>query len=234
MNYFKIYENLIEDAKKNPKPDSYKELHHIVPKCMGGENSKYNLVLLTARQHYLAHWLLYKMYNTTELVHAWYSMSRIGNGQNERSINSHLFEYCKKRRNKILSERYSGEGNNFFGKKHSDETKKKLSEIHSGKIYKTQEQINDWVKTVAKKPKSDEHKSKISRKGLIMLQNLYTKEIVRVSKNDELCNNPDWVNPRKLNPEQKYKCEYCDVVTTASNLKRWHNQNCKRKLNYEN
>jgi hypothetical protein len=61
MNYFIIYENLISNAKLNPKIDTYKETHHILPKCMGGDDSKENLVMLTARQHYLAHWLLYKL-----------------------------------------------------------------------------------------------------------------------------------------------------------------------------
>ena len=75
MNYSKIYDALITDAKENPKPDEYKESHHIVPRCMGGDDSNDNLVKLTARQHYLAHWLLYKMYRTTSLVHAWHCVS---------------------------------------------------------------------------------------------------------------------------------------------------------------
>lgn len=229
MDYFKLYKNLIHDAKTNPKLNEYKEKHHIIPKCMGGTDVSENLILLTARQHYLAHWLLYKMYRTPTLVHAWHSMSRIGVGQECRSINSHLFEYCKKERNKILSDQYSGSGNTFYGKKHTDETKRKLSEIHSGKVYKTQEQINDWVKRVAKKPKSDEHKRKISRCGLGMLQHIYTKEIIRVLLTDDRFNSNEWVNPRKLTPEKKYKCEHCDIITTPANLKRWHNEKCKHR-----
>lgn len=234
MNYYKIYEDLILEAKTNPKLDDYKESHHIIPCCMGGDDSKENLVLLTARQHYLAHWLLYKMYKTSSLVHAWHSMSRIGVGQGDRSINSHLFEYCKKERSKILSIQYSGEGNNFYGKRHSAETKQKLSNIHSGKNYRTEKQISDWVEMVAKKPKSNEHREKIGRKGLRMLQNVHTKEIIRVPISDDRFNCSDWVNPRKLKPERKYKCSYCDTATTASNVKRWHNDNCKRKPQNEN
>jgi hypothetical protein len=229
MNYSKIYNNLIQDAKDNPKSDLYKETHHIIPKCMFGDDSLNNLVELTARQHYLAHWLLYKIYKTKELAHAWHCMSVIGIGQKERSINSHLFEYCKKERNRILSEEYSGSGNNFFGKNHTEETKIKLSKIHSGKCYKTPEQIKEWVNSVAKRKKTTEHKSKIGRKGLVMLQNIYTKEIVRVPFDDSRCDDYAWVNPRKLSPEIKYKCEYCEIITTPSNLTRWHNENCKRK-----
>lgn len=229
MDYLKIYDNLINDAKVNPKSDEYKESHHIIPKCLGGNDSPENLVRLTARQHYLAHWLLYKIYGTSSLVHAWYSMSRIGKGQGDRTVNSHLFERCKKQRRKHLSEKYSGDGNNFYGKTHSEKTKQYLSELHSGKVYKSDEQIKDWVESVAKKPKTKNHREKIGRKGLVMLQHTITGEIVRVLQTDSRLNSTDWVNPRKITPEKKYKCLYCEVITTPSNLKRWHNDNCKRK-----
>lgn len=229
MNYSKIYEDLIFDAVNNPKPDEYKEIHHIIPKCLGGSDHPENLVRLTARQHYLTHWLLYKMHKTSSLVHAWHSMSRVGKGQSTRTINSHLFEYCKKHRRNHLSKQYSGEGNNFYGKSHSEETKNRLSEVHTGKVYKTKEQIKEWVENIAKKPKTKEHREKIGRKGLVMLQHIMSKEIVRVPYSDYRLNSDDWVNPRKISPEKKYKCLYCDVITTKSNLKRWHNDNCKRK-----
>lgn len=67
MNYKKIYEDLCQKAKKqNRKKRSgvHYELHHIVPVCLGGKgNTKKtpnhpNLVLLTAKEHYIAHRLL--------------------------------------------------------------------------------------------------------------------------------------------------------------------------------
>jgi uncharacterized protein YacL len=90
------------------------------------------------------------------------------------------------------------------------------------------------VECVAKKPKSKEHRDKIGRPGLSMLQNIHTNEIIRVPLTDQRFNSSDWVNPRKLKPEMLYKCAHCDIVTNASNLKRWHNDNCKRKLKNEN
>ena len=230
MNYSKIYEDLMLDASCNPKQDDYKESHHIVPKCMGGDDSKENLIKLTARQHYLAHWLLYKIYKTSSLVHAWHSMSRIGKGQDKRQINSHLFQYCKIERKKHLSKQSTGSGNSFYGKHHTEKTKKRLSEMQLGKIYKTEKQIKEWVESVAKKPKTKDHRDKIGRKGLGMLQHIHTKEIIRVPLTDQRFNSSDWVHPKKLNPEQKYKCDYCDIVTISGNLKRWHNDKCKRKV----
>jgi len=39
----------------------YLEKHHIVPKSLGGSNESHNLVMFTAREHYVAHRLLTKM-----------------------------------------------------------------------------------------------------------------------------------------------------------------------------
>lgn len=70
MNYQRIYNQLIERGKKENRkklkhtnPDFvYYERHHIIPRCLGGSNDKENLVLLTAREHFLAHWLLVRIY----------------------------------------------------------------------------------------------------------------------------------------------------------------------------
>jgi hypothetical protein len=64
MNYTRIYKNIIERAKQQQrdKKQGYFERHHILPKSIGGTNSKENLVLLTAKEHYIAHMLLVEMY----------------------------------------------------------------------------------------------------------------------------------------------------------------------------
>lgn len=231
MDYTKIYNQLIKDAIDSPKDELYKESHHIIPKCLGGSDDKTNMVKLTARQHYLAHWLLYKIHKTSALVHAWHNMSRIGVGQESRRINSHLFEYCKKHRGTVLSESSKGKNNNFYGKTHTDEVKLKLSEMHKTlRLWENRsESHRKNLLASQKKPKTDEHRVKIGRKGYVMLQNKHTLEIIRVPASDIRTTNSDWVNPRKIVPEKKYKCQHCDIVTIAGNLKRWHNDNCKKR-----
>lgn len=132
MDYQKIYNQLIQSAINNPKPDQYKETHHIIPVCMSGSNKKENLVRLTARQHFVAHWLLFKIHRNTKLAHAWFSMCRVGIGQDKRKVNSKHFARVKEVRSKLMSENSKGENNHFYGKKHSDETKRKLIEIRTG------------------------------------------------------------------------------------------------------
>lgn len=92
----------------------------------------------------------------------------------------------------------------------------------------SEDAIANWVGKVASKPKSDDHKAKLGRKGLIMLQNKDTLEIVRVPTDSNL-DRSVWLNPKKIKPEDKFKCKHCDIVTIKANLKRWHNENCKFK-----
>jgi len=74
MNYKKVYEQIITKAQSENRIkglDIYYERHHIIPKCLGGDNSKDNLVLLTGKEHYICHKLLVCIYpNNTKLVFA--------------------------------------------------------------------------------------------------------------------------------------------------------------------
>lgn len=63
------YDKLIERGKNrcSSKEEAkqflgYVESHHIIPKCMNGLDNEENIVHLTAREHYVAHQLLVKIY----------------------------------------------------------------------------------------------------------------------------------------------------------------------------
>lgn len=81
--YTKHYMLFIEKAKSRILPkETYTEKHHIIPRSMGGNNKKENLVELTAREHFICHWLLIKMTTAThrnKMLHALMFMS----GKNE-------------------------------------------------------------------------------------------------------------------------------------------------------
>ena len=65
MNWSAIYKNTIDKAlmeKRTKSTEIYYEYHHIIPKHMGGDNSEDNLVLLTFREHVLAHYMLWRMH----------------------------------------------------------------------------------------------------------------------------------------------------------------------------
>lgn len=58
--YSKLYIKIISIAKQRVI-NGYTERHHIIPQSLGGSNGKNNLVDLTAREHFICHWLLIKM-----------------------------------------------------------------------------------------------------------------------------------------------------------------------------
>jgi len=65
MNWKVIYKNLIDKAileNRIRSTEIYYENHHIIPKHMGGDNLEDNLVLLTFKEHILAHYLLWRIY----------------------------------------------------------------------------------------------------------------------------------------------------------------------------
>ena len=72
MNYLKAYYKLI-DSRKGLDRDCYLESHHIVPRSVYGKgilkddhltdvNAPENLINLTGREHFVAHWLLYRAF----------------------------------------------------------------------------------------------------------------------------------------------------------------------------
>jgi hypothetical protein len=57
--YTRWYYNIVNSAKTRI-PIGYTEKHHIIPKSCGGDDSKDNLVRLTAKEHFICHLLLTK------------------------------------------------------------------------------------------------------------------------------------------------------------------------------
>lgn len=66
MNYKKIYYALVEKAKvrglDKSKHEGYFEIHHVVPRCLGGSDDASNLVMFTMREHILSHVFLWRAY----------------------------------------------------------------------------------------------------------------------------------------------------------------------------
>lgn len=66
--YSEWYYKIIDRAKGRTL-DGYVEHHHIIPRCIGGSDDPENIVRLTAREHYICHWLLTKMASTKNEHH---------------------------------------------------------------------------------------------------------------------------------------------------------------------
>jgi hypothetical protein len=117
MNYEKIYNILIDNAK-NRQIDGYTESHHVIPKSMGGSDDKENLVLLTAREHYIAHNLLHRIYKNAEMRYAFVLMVNAENKRQQRDykITSRMYETAKRLNSEETSRRCLGKQKHNVGK----------------------------------------------------------------------------------------------------------------------
>lgn len=112
--------------------DGYCERHHIKPRCLGGKNTKENLIDLYAREHFIAHKLLaHENPNNSQLVYAFWMMAHIGRVE----VTPEEYEEARIACSKIMSRDrkgwYLGEANPNFGNKWSDEQKQHMSEVKS-------------------------------------------------------------------------------------------------------
>lgn len=106
MDYAKIYESLISRAHGRVL-EGYTEKHHIIPRCLGGQDTPDNIAILTAREHYLAHLLLVKMHpKNHQLVYA-ASMMCSPSGRLQR-YNNRQYEWLKIQRAEAMSILHKG------------------------------------------------------------------------------------------------------------------------------
>lgn len=97
MDYKRAHDNIIQKRLTVGDPIGYSESHHIVPRSFGGDNSKSNLVNLTAREHFIIHRLLAKMYPNTGMVHAVYRMACADIGTGRYKVTARTYEELRKR-----------------------------------------------------------------------------------------------------------------------------------------
>ena len=134
MNYQKIYVSIVlraknecavRDTNKNLN-GAYYEVHHIIPKSLGGTNDKNNMVALTAREHFICHWLLAKIYprgsiEQYKMLSALWRMRGESNAQHgKRYINSRTYELLRTEYRSLVSKYMSiiqaGTRNSQYGR----------------------------------------------------------------------------------------------------------------------
>lgn len=86
---------------------------------MGGSDNADNIVALTAREHFIIHWLLMKIHKNKQMVYSFHCMTKpVGNGRTR--YTSHSFKYAREAMAKWISENMSGENHPFYGLKGKD------------------------------------------------------------------------------------------------------------------
>lgn len=142
--YKKWYDAIVENAKSQNRNLDYFENHHIIPKSLGGSDDSSNIVKLSAREHFICHFLLTKFtsgHDYQKMIYACQGMRRSRKYQN-RYINARLYEIVKREAANIQSQKFLGKkltpehrskiSASLTGKKHSPETVKKRKDANTG------------------------------------------------------------------------------------------------------
>lgn len=237
MNYHKIYNSLVEQAKTSPF-EGYKESHHIIPKCMGGSDDDSNLVLLSARQHYIAHLLLVKINpQNHRLVYA-ANMMTVPTSKSKERTNNRRYEWIRERL--LEAERQ---------KVFSEETRRRMAEGKKNQKRVTcphcqQEgligNMNRWHFDNCKLKPGNENIERVfagvgcsHKNGNVSKERATCPHCGTESTKNYLhshipycAKNPDRKTPKK---REQLTCPHCQKTGDASNIKRWHFNNCKFK-----
>ena len=123
------------DSLKSQAIEGYSEKHHIVPRSMGGADYKDNLIALTPRQHFVAHWMLWKAFGGN-MGRAFFMMSNFGKYG---KVNSRTYGKARDDYSKEASIQRKGQKMPPFSDEHREKLKqaklgKKLSAEHIEKV----------------------------------------------------------------------------------------------------
>jgi hypothetical protein len=219
MDYRRIYNNICNKANNEIEVryskylnGEYFEGHHILPICLGGtgkstnwksKNNKHpNIIPLTAKEHFLCHKLLCKIYpNNQKLAYAYFAMCVQKNQAQASRINVSAKEYsdAKIHRSKLGL---------------SDDHKRKIGLAHKGKTQIVTEETRIKLSAASKgKPKSEEWKQKIRK----------PKSEEWKQKNRKPKSNKD----NYKYPKKKITCTVCGHISAPNIIHRYHLTNCK-------
>jgi len=243
--YTKTYYNIVNRASQRTL-DGYTETHHIIPKSLGGEDTQKNLVVLTAREHFLCHWLLTRMVDNKR--DQWSMINALGfmmwvenNNQKRYKVNARLYEQLKRKHSEAKSWALSGERNGMYGKKHSEETIERMKEYQQNRPPMSEEAREKIRQSKLGKARDEETKRKISesKKGTQVGENnpMYGK----THSNETRRKQSEAAKRRKYSAETIEKraakirgkkrptrtCPHCGSTVAVNTYARWHGANCR-------
>ena len=110
MNYKNLYQQFISSRPKRnyswrKKPKGL-ERHHILPLSLGGLNTQDNRILLTAREHFIAHRILAKSTTGSDKMKMALAVHRMSSGHQKSKvrISSRTYQYLRELRSKAYQD----------------------------------------------------------------------------------------------------------------------------------
>ena len=215
--YSRWYEAIIDRARPR-KLDGYKERHHIIPRSLGGNDSDLNLVDLTAREHFICHWLLVKMHtglNRGKMINA-LVMMRASSKYQDRYINGRVYEHLRKEYSEYISKMNTGRIQPMHEKvkqklAQTGRKRKPFSEEWKNNMSKAQSGTNN---PMFGKTHSEETRQKISQRATNRRKETPDEIERRIAK----------IRGRKR--EKKF-CQHCEQHIAVNTYPRFHGDKCK-------
>ena len=137
---YKLHYDRLVDRARNRILDLFVEVHHILPRCLGGSDDENNLVCFTPEEHFVAHQLLLKIYpNEPKLAYGALMMTTDKYGHR---VHNKLYGWIKRKLSEnncfpagseAAKQRAKKCGESQKGKKLSDEHKRNLANSMIGK-----------------------------------------------------------------------------------------------------
>ena len=222
MNKYEKWYSAITDKAKNRTIDGYTETHHIIPHSLGGSDDPDNLVDLTAREHFICHWLLTKMYTGEargKMINAMYMMRAESPHQKryESKITGRIYE--------TLREEYS----------------RYISKLNTGRIQPPEEKQRQLKAQIGRKraPFSEEWRAKLSAAKSGINNNRYGVEVSEETRKKI----SERAKGRKYSAEtvekraakirgskrERLTCPHCGTDSAVNTYPRWHGDQCKER-----
>jgi hypothetical protein len=249
--YSKIYFAITSNAKQRIT-EGYTEHHHIIPESLGGPTTDENMVHLTAREHFICHWLLVKMTegkDRSDMLYALQGMKAENRYQKRyhtkitaRVYEKYRIEFAENHSKRMKGRPAWNKGRTLEGEeleqhrertrnrkidpiKQAEGQKKRIAKVTGQKRNEeTKKLMSLRAKGKPKGPMSEEQKQirSVKLKGTKKPEGFADKIAERMKK--EFSEN----NPNRR-PELQKICEYCGKSFGPSNYSRWHGNNCKDK-----
>lgn len=251
MNYQKIYDDFILNRKSNNHQinEEYYENHHIIPRCLGGNDVPDNIIKLTYDDHFFAHLLLHKI--NPHHLGLLYAVNMMKDRQSVK--NRKEYSWLKKNIKKMMPELVrNGWARKYGFKNYLEQSQQVWDTFIYG--YKTSEcseifgitenNIRQSLKFYAKiydkshilKSKFFEYKSKqskIIRRNVNPEQEAYRIYKIKIASYTNRRDISGENNPGIFwQSEKKYPrtCPYCKMTKIDSSaFRRWHFDNCRQK-----
>jgi len=245
MDKYTRWYKQITDRARFRITDDYTETHHIQPRSLGGTDDIDNVVELTAREHFICHWLLvkmttgkahYKMLNALRMMRA----EKHGQKRYITAITARVYESIKQEYSKLQSEKISGENNPMWGRTHTAEARKAISEKNTGKKLKKEQIARQVAAQTGRKraPFSKEWRARMSESKCGEKNNRYGIKLSEATRQKI----GDKIRGRRQTEEEKVRraeanrgkvkpkklCPHCQQMIAVNTYPRWHGDHCAK------